>query len=70
MNVDHTATGEYRAFIRHLSTVDVSKMQRAVEQVVEHIWKTIYCQHIRIELFHIAGEDGKMNADPDVKNAF
>ena len=41
-----------------------------MEQVVDHIWRTIYCQHIRIELFHITGEDGKMNADPDVKNAF
>ena len=69
-NVDHTAVGEYRAFIRHLSTVDTSKLQKAVEQVVDHIWRTVYCTHIRVELYHITDETGKMQADPDVKNAF
>lgn len=69
-NIDHTAAGEYRGYIRHLSTVDISKMQRAVEQVVEFMWKTVYCQHIRVELYHLKEEDGKMQADPDVKNAF
>ena len=69
-NVDHTAVGEYRAYIRHLSTVDISKLQKAVEQVVDHIWRTVYCTHIRVELYHISDDSGKMQADPDVKNAF
>jgi hypothetical protein len=30
-NVDHTAQGEFRGFIRHISTLDVSKLQKAVE---------------------------------------
>ena len=70
LNVDHTAVGEYRAFIRHLSTTDISKLQKALEQVVDHIWRTVYCTHIRVELFHISDDTGKMQADPDVKNAF
>ena len=38
--------------------------------MVEHIWRTVYITHIRVELYHISDETGKMQADPDVKNAF
>jgi hypothetical protein len=31
VNVDHTAQGEYRAYIRHLTTIDVSKIQTAID---------------------------------------
>lgn len=68
-NLDHTMQGEFRGYIRHISTVDVSKLQKAAEKVVDTIWKTLYCQHIRLELFHQQDEAGKFQADPDVKNA-
>jgi len=55
-NIDHTAQGEYRAFIRHISTVDITKMQQAIEQVTEFIWRTVHCTHIRIELYHLKDE--------------
>jgi hypothetical protein len=69
-NVDHTTQGEFRGYIRHLSTVDVTKLQKAAELVINFIWKTVYCQHIRLELFHKQDSAGKFQADPDVKNAF
>jgi hypothetical protein len=30
-NIDHTATGEYRGYIRHLSVQDMTKLQTAIE---------------------------------------
>jgi hypothetical protein len=30
----------------------------------------MYCQHIRLELYHQTDAAGKIQADPDVKNAY
>jgi hypothetical protein len=70
VNVDYTAQGEYRAYIRHLTTTDAAKIQTAIDQVVEFIWKNIYCQHIRLELYHQTDAAGKIQADPEMKAAF
>lgn len=49
----------------------MSKLQQAIEQVVDFIWRTVYCTHIRLELFHLKDDaTGKIQADPDVKSAF
>ncbi len=45
-------------------------MQKAAEIVIDFMWRTVYCQHIRLELFHQQDAAGKFQADPDVKNAF
>ena len=31
VNVDYTAQGEYRAYIRHLTTIDATKIQTAID---------------------------------------
>lgn len=46
-------------------------MGRATEQVMEFIWKYVYCTNVRVEIYHLKDEStGKVQADPDVKNAF
>lgn len=38
--------------------------------MVDFIWRTVYCTHIRVELFHLKEDaSGKIQADIDVKGA-
>lgn len=70
-NCDQTTPNEFRGYIRHVSTLDFSHIGTAVEQVMEFIWKYMYCTNVRVEIYHMKDEaSGKVQADPDVKNAY
>jgi hypothetical protein len=56
-NIDHTDSNEWRTFIRHVSTFDLSHLQKAVSIVVDYIWKNVYCSNIRVEIIHIKDAD-------------
>lgn len=55
-NVDYTAANEFRGYIRHISTLNMETLASAVELTINFIWKNMFCQNIRIELFHIKDE--------------
>jgi hypothetical protein len=55
-NIDYTAANEHRAFIRHVTTKDPSLLKKAIELIIEFIWKHVYCTNIRIEIFHLKDE--------------
>ena len=70
VNVDQTLQNGHRAFIRHVSVIRNELFPQALKLVTEFIWKRIYCDHIRVELFHLKDqESGKMAADPAIKKA-
>ena len=70
-NFDFTVSNEFRCFVRALNIYDSARLQEAVELVLTHIWKNVYCNNIRIELFYQKeAETGKFNAVPEVKTAF
>ncbi len=38
---------------------------------MEFIWKYMYCTNVRVEIYHFKDEaSGKVQADPEVKNAY
>lgn len=70
-NIDHSASNEQRAYIRHLSTLNLDHLKKAIEQVVDFIWRKVHCSNIRIEIFHLKDEvSGQFKVEVEVKNAF
>ena len=70
-NVDYTAQNEFRVYVRHISSLDFNQIAKAVEQVMQFVWTKLDCQNVRVEIYHFKDEaTGKVQADPDVKNAF
>jgi len=61
VNYDQTLPNGHRAFIRHVSVIRNELFPQALKLVIDFTWRRIYCDHIRIELFHIKDpESGKM----------
>ena len=53
-----------------MSVIRNELFPQALKLVTDFIWRRIYCDHIRIELFHLKDEEtGKMQADPAIKKA-
>jgi hypothetical protein len=70
-NIDHSAANEFRGYIRHISVVNFSLLQNSLEAVIDFLWRRVYCQNIRVEIYHIKDEETQqMKVDLDVKNAF
>ena len=68
INVDQSLNSGYRAFIRHVSVIRNELFPQAMKLVIDFIWRRIYCDHIRLELFHLKDpETGKMYVDPAIK---
>ena len=64
VNVDQTYRQGFRAFLRHISVIRTELLPQAIRLIVNFIWRRIYCQHIRLELYHIVDkETQKLQAD-------
>ena len=59
VNIDHTRQSEFGAYIRHLSVVDRSQFTNALNMALDYIWKNLYADTIRIDLYHFEHE-GKL----------
>ena len=70
-NYDNTNMGGHRCVITHLSTVDPENMAQALDLLVNHVWREMNCNDIRVSLFHIRDEQtGTMKADPHMKSVY
>ena len=58
---------EYRAYIRHLSVKKKSRFEEALQLVLQHLWTSIPCDTIRIDLYHFDQPNGQQAADADIK---
>ena len=58
---------EYRAYIRHLSVKKKARFEEALQLVLQHLWKSIPCDTIRIDLYHFDQPNGQQAADADIK---
>lgn len=67
LNVDHTFPSQHRVVIHHISTIKARELEKALELVVNFIWRNIQCDHIRFELFHTKDPSGVLGADPHFK---
>jgi len=56
VNIDHTRQSEFGAYIRHLSVVDRSQFANALNMALDYIWKNLYADTIRIDLYHFEHE--------------
>ena len=43
LNYDQTNLGGHRCYIRHLSTIDPSHLVKALDAVVEYVWREVPC---------------------------
>jgi len=72
INIDHNWQSDFRAYIRHLSVVDKSKFEEALQIAVEFIWENLYADTIRIDVFHFRPEgepESNLGADLEIKTA-
>ena len=54
-----------------MTTININHLKKAIEQVIDFIWKKVYCSNIRIEIYHLKDETtGQFKVEADVKNAF
>lgn len=70
MNIDHTNQSDFRAYIRHMSMIDVSKFAEALPMILDYIWQSMYADTIRLNLHHFkpANDDNaNMAADMEIK---
>lgn len=70
INIDHTCLTERRAYIRHLSTVDLSKFEEALQLVLKHAWTVLKAGTVRVDLHHFqdtSKPDQDMQADKEIK---
>lgn len=56
-----------KTVIQHISTVDINQRTELFDQTLAYIWKNTHCGFIRINLFHMVNEEGKLKADPGIK---
>jgi predicted transcriptional regulator YheO len=56
VNIDHTRLSEFGAYIRHFSVVDRSQFTKALEMALDYIWKNLYADNVRIDLYHFEHE--------------
>ena len=68
-NVDHTCQTELRAYIRHITVKDQNDFVAALKVVIEFIWSQLNAATIRVDLYHFTDADGKLQANPDIKEA-
>jgi hypothetical protein len=58
-------------FIRHLTTINASRLNDAISIVLEFIWMNLNCSNVRVEIFHLKDpESGHIKVDMEIKNAF
>lgn len=70
INVDQSLQSGHRAFIRHVSVIRNELFPQALKLVTDFVWRRIYCDHIRLELFHFKNEEtGRMAADDAIKKS-
>lgn len=71
INIEYNVTNGYHAFIRHLSVIRTELLDQALGLVLDFIWRKIYCDKLRVEVFHVKNTTtGKMAADPVIKAAY
>ncbi len=70
MHQDHTASNEFRVYVRHLSATSMENYADVIQLCLTYIWENIYCQNIRIELLHLLQENGRFQAEPEIKKLF
>jgi hypothetical protein len=68
VNIDHTRQSEFGAYIRHFSMVDRSQFLVGLNMALDYIWKNLYADNIRIDLYHFSNE-GKLGTDAELKAA-
>ena len=47
---------EFGAYIRHLSVVDRTQFTHALNMALDYIWKNLYADTVRIDLYHFDHE--------------
>jgi predicted transcriptional regulator YheO len=52
VNIDHSRTNEFGAIIRHFSFIDRSRFSEALQMGLDYIWKNLYADTVRVNLFH------------------
>jgi hypothetical protein len=45
-NVDHTAIGNRRVMIHHMSTIKPRQLDNAIATVIDFIWRSVECDSI------------------------
>lgn len=68
VNIDHTRQSEFGAYIRHFSVVDRTEFSKALDMALDYIWKNLYADTVRIDLYHFE-HDGKLQTDQQLKAA-
>jgi hypothetical protein len=72
VNIDHTNQSDFRAYIKHISVIDISKFTDVLPIVLDYIWQSMYADTIRINLHHFKPENDDsvtMAADMEIKTA-
>ena len=57
VHIDQNYRQGHRAFLRHVSVIRPELMPQALQLVSDFIWRRIYCEHVRLEQFHVADEN-------------
>ena len=71
VNIEQNIIGTgVRAYLRHLSVLDMKDLDQALEKVIEFIWQRIACDHIRTDIMHFENSKGQVTVDPEVKKAY
>jgi hypothetical protein len=70
INYDQSALASHRCYIRSLCTIFPAHLAKALDCVVDFIWKKLNCDHIRVEINHFVDSSGKVNVDAHVKSVY
>ena len=70
LNYDQTMLGGHRCYIRHLSTIVPDHLGKALDSIVDYIWRNVACDHIRVELNHSVDQTGALKVDNHVKSVY
>ena len=64
VQADRTAI---KVTLHHISATNKDNRNEIFDQALKYIWKHTHCSAIRLNLYHVKGQDGSFMADPEIK---